>query len=291
MSLVWKVFDAEPEVLFIERGSDILAACTLFVRQTGPFSKAGLAPFLPFTPFIFRSEIRQTDVNQHRSVLDSVEVFLRQKYDQVRIHLPLSVADPRTFQWAGWSVSPLFTPVGFLPDCADVTTWSKGTAKLVEMHASQFDISNHKDNVAHVVRLVAESYSRNERTLPERPERMHELISELTDAGLALPYLARSRSSGASEAGVIALRDAGQACYWLAGSTKGPAMTVLIATLLNDLVASGCTSIDFVGANTATIAEFKRHFNTALRTYYACSITPSVGVSTIDLLRRLRRRG
>ena len=57
------------------------------------------------------------------------------------------------------------------------------------------------------------------------------------------------------------------AYYWIAGSVPGPAMTVILGAVLGRLRSEGFESFDFLGANTPSIAEFKRRFGPALVEY------------------------
>ncbi len=282
---VWSAQDADPNVLFVERESDTIAACVVFEKKRGPFTYAGLPPFVPFTPLVLGASIRESDVNQHRSILDSLEAGLRERYDQVQLQLPIQIRDPRPFTWNGWNVNPFFTPIAPLPDSAQPSTWSKGTAQLIGNHANDYSISSEVSDITDIVGLVENSYVNNDRSLPSKPAAVETMIKRLVSSGIAVPYLARANGSGLAEAGVIALRDGPDSFYWMAGSSRGPAMTVLLKTMLTELHESGCTSIDFVGANTASIAEFKRHFNTSLVQYYGCSITTSKTLKLLEILR------
>jgi len=57
------------------------------------------------------------------------------------------------------------------------------------------------------------------------------------------------------------------AWYWVAGSKRGPAMTVLLTRSLEFLREQGITTLDFMGANTDGITEFKRRFGGRLVEY------------------------
>src|SRR5690606_37038344 len=94
------------------------------------------------------------------------------------------------------------------------------------------------------------------------------LVSELTRAGLTEAYAAAHKETGKQEAAVVVLRDDSSAAYWIAGSVPGDGMTFLLGTIFPELRASGISRFDFVGANTPSIAEFKRRLGGRLETYY-----------------------
>ena len=81
-------------------------------------------------------------------------------------------------------------------------------------------------------------------------------------------FTATAVADGAPEGGLAVLHDGRTAHYWIAGSTPGPAMTVLLGHTLPRLRDAGLQTFDFVGANTPSIAEFKRHFGPALTPYF-----------------------
>ena len=81
------------------------------------------------------------------------------------------------------------------------------------------------------------------------------------------------------------MHDAQTAHYWIAGSPPGPAMTVLLGHTLPRLRDAGLQRFDFVGANTPSIAEFKRHFGPTLTPYFHLE---KITRPELRLLRRLK---
>ena len=84
---------------------------------------------------------------------------------------------------------------------------------------------------------------------------------------------------------LVALHDERTALDWIAGSRPGPAMTVLLAGVLERLAADGLERFDFGGANVPTIAEFKRKFGGHLVPYFHAR---HVGPPVLRLLDRFR---
>ena len=91
---------------------------------------------------------------------------------------------------------------------------------------------------------------------------------------------------GRAEAAVCTITDAGTSYYWLAGSVPGPAMTVLLGSLLPKLRQDGVRIFDLVGANTPSIAEFKRRLGAQLEEYRALT---SVSRPELRWLLRLKQ--
>ena len=111
----------------------------------------------------------------------------------------------------------------------------------------------------------------------------------LQEKNYATTFTATPVSGGAPEAGLIVLRDGASACYWIAGSVPGPAMTVLLGHVLSRLQAEGVRYFDFVGANVPPVAEFKRHFGPKLVPYLRAHRTLRPDLRLLDALyHRLR---
>ena len=100
-------------------------------------------------------------------------------------------------------------------------------------------------------------------------------MRRLQECGLVRIFTVAPSKNAAPTAGVALLHDGEQAFYWIAGSVPGPSMTVLIGRLLLELKAAGVDCFDFAGANTPSIAEFKRRFGATLTPYFAVTRRPN----------------
>jgi hypothetical protein len=79
--------------------------------------------------------------------------------------------------------------------------------------------------------------------------------------------VAQHIASGIDEAAIVLLHRLSDAFYWIVGSSPGPSMTILIAHVFEHCAANNIRRFDFVGANTPSIADFKRRFGPKLTTY------------------------
>lgn len=278
----------EPNVLVVEDNNVAVAAMLLHVRRKGPFTEVVIPPFVPETPMVLAELPTESATNQARSVFNAIEKYLRVNYDAARVHLPTAINDPRTFQWSGWNVSPLYTPVANIPVPFNTSSWSKGTVQLLDKNKNNFSIHVDASNIDSIVNLVIQSYGRSNRTPPLDEAGLHNLLTKLDGVGMIDVFTAVSNDTGTVDAGVVLLREGTHSCYWIAGSEPGPAMTVLIGEIFNALSSSVVNEIDFVGANTASIAEFKRHFGTELRQYHSCAVTSSRLLRILKAVREVR---
>jgi hypothetical protein len=137
--------------------------------------------------------------------------------------------------------------------------------------------------------LCADSYGRSGRRLPLPSDRLHGFVGRLKTGGAVALYGVRNTFSREIEAAVIVPRDDLAAYYWMAGSLPGPAMTVLIGELLQILAEDGVERFDFVGANTPSIAEFKRKFGCSLQQYQGITFFARKELRLLDTLVQILR--
>ncbi len=266
-------------------GDDLAAGALLFEKRRGPFRAAALPPLVPYVTPLLSAPLRETDVHYRRSALDALVRLLGDGFHQAGLILHPSLGDARAFQWAGWSVQPAYTYRLDLRDLTSSTTgWSSTPKHTFKSKADAYTVKEGAGEIADVIALVAASHDRQEHELGVMPDAVQTLASALTDAGLLRVFVARS--GAVAEAGVFVLSDGRTAHYWVAGSTPGPAMTVLVGRVLDRLRKDGVAYFDFVGANTPTIAEFKRKFGSALVPYFRARHTAHPALRLLDRLRR-----
>lgn len=281
------------------------AGLLLFERPRGPFRTVDLPPYVPYSSLCLSGPLREAEVHRRRTPLEPILTLLSSTYDAVRLQLPPGLTDVRPIRWSGWTASPLYTyRVELGPESTRPETWSGSTRRLYQNERDRFEVEIDPRAAGVVVDLCAGSYRRHGRDLPgPSVEAVRRLVAELVERGLARILLARSRADGRAEAGVVLLEDAGCLYYWIAGSRPGPAMTVLLGSIVVEGVGSGSDGsaatgetrseapnrsgarpLDLVGANTPSIAEFKRGFGGRLVPYYRAETLHPV-LAAIDAVR------
>lgn len=257
-------------------------------RRRGPYREAVLPPFTPFSALLLAEQPRDTDVHARTSELESILTLLEREYHAVHLHLPPSITDVRPAQWRGWTATPLYTywATGSGPE-----GWSGGTARAYRSGRGRYDLVDGTQAIGAVARLVAESYGRRHRAPPLEEPSIPSLLERLTRAGLASAFAVRCKDSLEMHAGTVVLRaeEDPDAFYWIAGSHPGSGMTVLIGEVLARLFGTGVETFDFVGANTPSIAEFKRHFAGRLVPYYRLERYGRRGLKILRNVRKMLR--
>lgn len=154
------------------------------------------------------------------------------------------------------------------PDALSPASWSASQRRLFVRSRDEYRF--REGSSEEVVTRSVDAYRRHDRKPPFNDRRMKRLVSHLASNGIVEAY-ALDGPSGSCEAALALLVDDRTACYWLAGSKPGPAMTVLLGFVFERLQEREL-SLDFLGANTPSIAEFKRRFGGQLIRHVHLSI-------------------
>ena len=259
------------------------AGVLLFEKRRGPFRAAALPPLVPLVTPLLDAPLRETDVHHRRSSLDALLGLLPEAFHQTTLVLHPSLADARPLLWAGWDAEPAYTYRLGLRDQDPVTKgWSDTPKHTLKKEGHEFEIT--EGEVEPAVALVERSHERQEHALGVGAGALGALARSLEEAGLLRVFVARR--GGTAEAGLLVLTDGRTAHYWIAGSVPGPAMTVLTGRVLERMRDDGVAYFDFVGANTPSIAEFKRKFGGTLVPYFRARQTAHPALRLLDRLRR-----
>lgn len=258
-----------------------LAGLLVFSKKQGPFSRAIVPGFTPFNPLISIHGLPSPA--PLLKLLENVSAT----FDDLRLHFPPSYADTRPLKLLGWQTQIFHTYLIDL-ESYDIarTSWSESTRRNYKKNVDDFAFRQDESALDACLALCVEGYKRNGRIFPVAPQQLRSVASALRKKGMIQTFVVSSEKDAEPEAGVVVLHDGKTACYWIAGSVPGPAMTVLIGRLLEHLKASNFELFDFIGANTPGIAEFKRRFGPVLTPYAAGMITPHFMLKTLLKLKR-----
>lgn len=248
-------FGLTPRVVALGDGS---AAVPLFERRRGPLRGAALPPLCPVLRPLLAEPLREAETHRRASPLDRLLERLDGEAHQWT--LALGDDDLRPYTWAGWTAQPRATYVSDL-DGDPQAGYSSGVRRTLRQSGA-FAVERDDDATAEAVRLMAASYRRGGGALGLDEGAVVDLARAFVRAGLAETWTARR--GGAVEAAMTVARDGRRAFYWIGGSRPGPAMTVLAGAILARLAAEGVATFDWCGANTPSIAEFKRRFGPRL---------------------------
>lgn len=257
------------EVVFVEDAGRDEAGALIFRRKRGPYHEGVVPPFTAFTPLLFRASPGEAAIHARSSAFEAILGALEARLDVARLHLPPTLPDVRPAQWRGWSAAPLYTyRLALAEEPALTARWSGGARRTFRKARGRYRVLADAPEASSVVELLAERYAERGRALPLPPDNLVPFIERMREEKLVRIFTATPTGGASPEAAVAILHDGHTAHYWVAGSRPGPAMTVLLGEMLPRLHADGLTTFDFVGANTPSIAEFKRRFSPTLTPYF-----------------------
>ena len=165
-------------------------------------------------------------MHRRHSAFEALLTALAADFAQLRFFI--SISDIRSAQWQDWRVKPLYTYRLSLGDDDLLGRWSSATRRTFRKHEGAYRVEEQPDAALAIIQHCAESYGRHGRPLPTDPSRVQTLVHTLQAAGYVRLFTATPVSAHTSEGGLAVLHDGLTAHYWIAGSTPGPAMTVLL---------------------------------------------------------------
>lgn len=256
----------EGRIHFASESGDDRAAVVTFSRGRGAFRRQVHPALSYYTPMLIASRPADAAVHERTDDLSILLDTLREHDVRIHLQLPPALTDVRPATTAALPTRTFYTYT-LDPATADPATWSTSTRRLYRRYRNRFSLVVDPALTEDVGVLAVQAYLRSGRRAPFDPKQLARHARPLHDAGLVNTYSVRD-AEGDTHGGVVVLRGGNSACYWIAGSEPGPAMTTLVGLLLETLPDEGIRRFDFLGANTPSIAEFKRRFGAALQPFH-----------------------
>lgn len=265
-------FDLELSVLgVVKEGREhvLEAGAILFHRKRGPYHEVVVPPFTPYSPVLLGDAREDASVHSRNSPFEVLLSGIEARFGRIVLHLFPSVTDVRPASWRSWRISPLYTYTAPLEhEERLVARWSEGARRTFKRGKEDFIIAEEAGVSEMVVKMSAQSYERHQRGYPAATRAIRGMIDEMREHKFARLFIARSKATGEPQAGLAVLHDGETGYYWIAGSRPGDAMTILLGNVLPLLHTDGLERFDFIGANTPSIAEFKRRLGAELTPYF-----------------------
>ncbi len=231
-------------------------------KSRGPM-RAVLAPILSPYSALLCENVRASDVHRGRSPLDALAAGLQAHVQAIALHLPTQFADVRPLQWSGYAASPLYAYRLAVDRMQLGLSSSRVRRTIRDGDDWSVDRAAGSDVLA---RLVLESYARQERQAPFSRAQYVAFADDLIRANAAEVWSVAPPDGDVEAAGLVVWGD-DEVHELVAGSTPGPARTLLIHAIWQEAKARGVATYDLGGANTPSIAEFKRTMGADLVPY------------------------
>lgn len=265
----------------------LVAGILCYEKPLGPYRRVVVPPLTPYTSFLFETPPREADITRRRSALDALLELLEEHYHAMAFHLHPTLRDVRPFQWNGWNVTPRYThrhtPLKEREKLFNLLSGS--TRRLFINHASSYQLEETPHALSDALSLAEESLQRHNHDLPLPKPTLRSFLQQLLKAELVRLFISHPEEHTEPDGALWILHDQQMSCDWIAGSKRGPAMTLLLIHTLLTLQEEGYRTFDFAGANIPSIAEFKRSFGAPLVSYYRVEQHASPVLQLIHHLR------
>ena len=248
--------------LVLTPGSAPEGGLVVYERRLGPLRAAALPPYGQFVSPLLRAPSDPSTVHRRASPLDAIAAALMSRLHQAALRLDPWLADARPLAWAGWTLRQAYHMEAPLQGADGRGAWNRSARRRVQRSSEEYTIEAGAVGVAEAVRFAEASHAAKGLGHPPR-DATERLARGLVDAGLAEAFVARD-GAGRPEAALVLAWHRARAHYWIVGSVPGPALTVLLADAVRAAMGRGITSVHFGGANTPSVAQFKRGFGSEL---------------------------
>ncbi len=273
-SALAEAFGRRGRVLGVFRNGVLVGGVPTYERRfaglvmTNPPVVAGYAGALVDLPEYERAG---RAISESEQILEALVAGVRERFAYARFTHAPGLVDSRPFQWAGWRVTPRYT-YRIAPRGADemLASFEHNARKKIRRAEEAGLVVQCVEKTSELISAYAASYRRH-RTGPPVPEPvLAALADRLLREGIARAYVVRG-ADGADHAFQIQITDKRTSYAWIAGTAPEHmaegGFSLMLWRILRD-TSQANVMFDFMGANTPTIARFKRAFGCELAPYW-----------------------
>jgi hypothetical protein len=283
-----------PELVGAWDGDHLVAGVAGVTSGAGWRRRFATPDLLPHTGFLFRPPTtdRPAHIESERTGATSALVeYLQGAFARIQLTHAPELVDTRAFLWAGWDVLPRYTYHIALPEDRSMV-WdgferrTRTSIRKAEKAGYRVDATT---DTSELRQLYGQVYG-GETHAPVRGEVLQAMAQLAVDGGRVEGW--RCVAPGGETASVVFFATGQNTLSaWVAGADPSHRDSGAVSLLYwRVLENTPRTRFDFVGANLATIAFFKRGFGGDLVPYFATEGFDNATVRTIVHLRRALRR-
>lgn len=242
-------------------------------RIRGTVAWVNPAPF-PFTGILKQKDAASADLD--RDALEAMSAFAKSRVSHGELILAPDEVDVRALLWDGWRARPHYNYVSQIGESGDLRKQAENSARRQGDKAAKAGMLYHSDGAGAESVIALWEEMRRRKGVPGHvhADCYRALLSCFGMGGDGLPEAVVACVHGADgrpEAGGIYLRDGERVQYLLGASRHAENESGSGAPTLLHFAASddfqrrwGPHLYDWVGANTASVVQFKKKFRPAL---------------------------
>jgi hypothetical protein len=273
LSAVRDAFGNDVRVAVARSGQDIVGIMPLHIKRKGGFTASVPFPLALYAGLTFDSTYMSSSHDEERStIIKSMQAAIGSEIDTGVFSLSPALSEMRPFDGlSGWTCKQLHTYVIDLDRGADPSSsYSQSLRRKVRRaRDAGLELVESRD-AGTLIKQHVMSYGAHQRSAPYPSEPLRRFVERLLDLKLIRIFEARDSDGAVYAMRAFAVSEQ-TAFDWLAGrDTLLPdlhASHFLVAGALAMFRDEGCSSFDFMGANTEGVADFKRCFGGRLVPY------------------------
>jgi len=246
-----KLFDLPFNIYGVYQNNNLIGGMANFDKP---------APLTPFQGILLKNNPEMKCVSQMSlSNMISKELL---SYAPPEFYNHYTFPDIRPFKWAGWSCDIRYTYVVDLTDLEKLWNGLEKQTRYEITHTAKDYLCWLTPDSGYFDILYSETFKRKGLERPVDSDIIHKLCFNF-NAGIFCSATADSVGSMA-----VIIEDSKRAYYILGASEEGHTSSLTLWTAFQNLAKYGVKEIDLVGANSESIALFKRGFAGKLLPYF-----------------------
>lgn len=210
---------------------------------------------------------------QHK-IYDEFIAFLEKNYSYAKLTFPINVKDIRPFIWKNFTPAVNYTFCSGIDSPAELFNGFdpaiKRRIKSAEKEPYEFKCGVNQQQINNIYNLQEQSFQRQGLQFKLNRAQFTRYIQLLNEHELVNIYTVLVEEKPVSS--VLALMFKETAYYWMAGTDSSIASTgfnqLNFWLMILDLHETGIRNLDFAGASTPSIANYKSNYNFELQSYY-----------------------
>lgn len=302
-SILWLSLSGMPfKVLGCFDGNNELVGGISFTESRRYGFKRITSPLLtPFQGILLKEDPQSKmprKISRRATIVDSIIRKLEEDYDEISFHNHITFDDIRQFSWSGYSISVRYT---YILDSStrdvlwdNLDTDQRREIKSASKHGISVEIGEAEYDIYDFDRIHQLTFARRERKCPIPTDYLVRLYRGLKGANRCRMYFACNSSSKLVSADIFAWDT--KRAYGLM-SASDPLLirnnrnaAAMVHWTAFESLSETFSEIDFVGANTPGVTDFKRRFGGELRHYFGVSKTISPYLKLYKGLKGCARR-
>ncbi len=278
-SVMWsdillEMFGLERRVISVTDNGSIIAGLIIHYKKKQGLKVITRSPFTLYSGIISSLPLNEKKQKLTEHTIEFSDMIIKnimREFKFVDINSTLSADDMRSFIWNGWLVTPQYTYILELGDKERIwNNFSSSLRRKIRHCEEENFLVIPETDPERLLDFQIESYSRSGLKPLMSKTDFIKLIDLARKKNICRLYSVSSKDKIHSMRAALTWKN--KVYDWIAGTATehltSNATHFLVFDILKKFSDEGYSTFDFLGANTKTIADFKRSFGGDLCPYY-----------------------